>query len=448
MNCFGGIVHCLLLVSAPASAPFLDLSLDQALEKAQEQGKSVLVHFHDPSKAQCQTYREITWANEEVQEWMNQHVIAIELDAGSNADLLRRFDVRLVPTVVVLAPAGATRATIVGFRDPKTLIGELNTKLRASDPVGLAKTWVEQNSGSPAALLLFARTLEEAGRVDEALDYYLRCFDNTSSMTAGFGGMQLVVLEELGRMSSKSAKAKDAIIQRRDASRQRLLAGHAQRNDPAVLVSANTWLHDFDDTLATFKKLSDEHPRSLMTRLLRESTVESARQLKQYDRIVELIDPAAYAQRAYDQYQGDLRRAVPEGASEADFRALTRSAYIRRTIQYYEMLIGSQRNAHAETIASMLLSIDDSPATWSGLASAGLRSGRPTIANAEQARRAIQEAGGKIDAQSVTTLVQISLLLGQRNEAQRVVEKYLPNITDARKRDFIRRLMQESATED
>ncbi len=430
----------IIAITAPGQAPFADVDFEQACQSAKDSGRTVLIYVSDTGKPQCESYAEFTWGDESVQQWLRERVVAIEVPIQKAPALCKRFDVQHAPTVLVVSPGGKVRARVVGFRDGETLRSEIETKLRASDPVGLAETWVASNSDSPAALLVYARTLEEAGRIDDALEHYLRCFDGRSTSPGGFGGVQLVVVDELGRLSKTHARAKEALMERRDAGRRRLLTGQGTRTDPSVLASANTWLGAVDDTLEVYEKLQSRHPDSLTTRLLCEGAVDSALHFKRYERIVELIDVAAHAKLAYDQYQGDVQRPIPPGASPATFRALTRSAFVQRTVRYYEMLIGVGRHDQAAQLASMLVSVDDSATTWHLLSSAALRTGHPTAVNMAQARRAVERAGSaKTDM--IMTLVEISVLLGDPAETAKLVSQLAPQISDAAQRQRLERLI-------
>ena len=400
----------------------------------------MLVYFSEPDNRQCQSYRELTWSDEGVEQWLAEHVTAIEVAGSEQAPLRKRFDVRAVPTVLVMSPDGTVWARAVGFRDPPSLLKELATVLEASDAVALARRRLEQNADDIVALLGYAKALEEAGRFDGALKQYLRCFDQGESPLPGFGGAQLVVIDELGRLLAEYPPARQALLQCRDESRKRILAGHGRRTDPAVLAAANTQIDDLDNTLAVYETVQKEQPGALTTRLLRECTVDSALRLKRYDRIAALVDVARRADRAHQRYLQDLRKPLPPGTDYEKFRGFEREAFIERSAKFYEMLIGMGKLDDAVQVASTMIKVDSGAQCHHALARAALRTGRPTKANVEQARRAV-ELSDTPDAPILSTLVRILIAVGNPEEAAQVVEQYSPGLADQQQRDALKRLL-------
>lgn len=435
----------LWLVTSPAgidgAAPFTEATFDEACSLAEAQAKQVLIYFSDPETAHCKAYRELTWPDKKVQRWIQENTTAIEAAGERAEDLRKRFEVRLLPTVLIVSPDGVVRARVVGFRDAENLLDELESTLQASDQVALALRRIETNSKNPAALLMYARTLAEAGRVDEALLHYKRSFELGSDSVSGFGGVQLVVVDELGRLAVNHRAARKALLERRNASRARLLHGQGERSDPTVLAAANAWLDDLDDTLFVVARLRTERPDSLMYRLLRECAVDSAVKIRDYQHIPEVIDIVEHADRAFEQFEQDRKRVLPAGANIAKFRIFERRAFVERTARYYEMLVGTGKLEEAERLAEKLLAVDGSTDALVALARAGLRTGMPGEANIKQARRAV-ELDAPPGAEAVSTLVEILLRLDRREQAAQAVEKYGPKLADGEDRARLKRLLQ------
>lgn len=427
-------------LGVPAAAPFSSMTFDEACTAARQQARPVLVYFSEPGNQQCESYHELTWSDEGVEQWLAEQVTAIEVAGDEQAPLRKRFDVRAVPTVLLMSPDGTVWARVVGFRDPPSLLKELATALEASDAVALARRRLEQNTDDVVALLGYAKALEEAGRFDDALEQYVRCFDQDKNRLAGFGGAQLVVIDELGRLAAQHSPARRALLQCRDESRKRILSGQGRRTDPAVLAAANTQLDDLDNTLAAYERMQKEWPGALTTRLLRECAVDSALKLKTYDRVAALIDVARRADRAHQRYLQDLRKPLPQGTDYEKFRDFEREAFIERTAKFYEMLIGMGNLDDVAQVASTLIKVDSGAECHDALARAALRTGRPTKANVEQARRAV-ELSDTPDAPILSTLVRILITLGSHDEAAEVVEQYGPRLADQQQRDALKRLL-------
>ena len=425
---------------APAAAPFASMTFDEACAAAGQQKKPVLMYFSEPGHQQCESYRELTWSDEDVGRWLAEHVTAIEVEGDRQNPLRRRFDVRAVPTVLVVSPDGTVWARVVGFRDPPSLLKELAMALEASDAVALARRRFEQNTDDVVALLGYAKALEEAGRFDDALKQYVRCFDRDTNQGVGFGGAQLVVIDELGRLAPHYPPAQRALLKHRDESIKRILAGQGRRTDPAELAAANTQLNDLDSTLAVYERMREEQPDALTTRLLRECAVDSALKLKRYNRIAALLDVVEQADRAYQRYLQDLKEPLPQGTDYEKFRAFERKAFIERATKFYEMLIGSGRDDDAALVAATLIKVDSGAECYHGLARAALRAGRPTKANAGQARQAV-ELSKTLDTKTLSTLVRILIHLGRHKEAAQVIEQYGPRLADQQQREALKQLL-------
>ena len=433
---------CAPAMAVAAGDLFTEIPFTKACESAQEAGRLLLVYFSEPDNAQCDAYREQTWSNEAVQRWFDAKVVAVELPAETSAEVRAEFDVRLLPTVLVLTPEGNVRARVIGFREPDVLIRQLGMQIEASDPLALARHRFEQDNGNPAGLLTYAKALEESGKIDEAVERYGQCFEVSRKVSGGYGGAQLVVIDELGRLAAENLAAKQSLMKFRDESRKRLLQEDAHQSDPAVFAAANGWLGNLDDTFTFYERLREEHPDGLNTRLLREAAVDSALKLKQYDRIASVIDIVQHAERAYEQYQWDQRRPAPQDSEAQQFRAFERKAFVDRTVKYYEILVGLGEDGNAASVASMILNVDDEPQTYIALARAAVRAGRVSPVHAQQVRQAIDLAD-VVEVDAVATLVEILASLDRREEAARVIIEFTPKLADPAGADRLRRILTQ-----
>ncbi len=438
MTCFWAPVTAVV-----AGDPFTEIPFTKACESAQQAERLVLVYFSEPDNVQCDALREQTWSDDAVQRWLGANVVSVELTADKSAEVRADLDVRLLPTVLVLTPQGNVRARVIGFREPDVLLRHLAMQIEASDPLGLARRRFEKDDGNPAGLLTYAKALEEAGKIDEAVERYGQCFEVSRKVAGGYGGAQLVVIDELGRLAAESLAAKQTLMKLRDESRKRLLQEDAHRSDPAVFAAANGWLGDLDDTFKFYERLKVEYPDGLHTRFLREAAVGSALRLRQYDRILSVIDILQHAERAYERYQWDQRRPTPEGREAQQFRAFEQTAFVDRTVKYYEMLVGLGEDENAASVASMILNVDGGSQTYLALARAAVRTERVSPTNAQQVRQAI-ELADVVEVDAVATLVEILARLDRRDEAARVIIEYAPKLDDPTGADRLKRILTQT----
>jgi len=437
------ICFSVLSTTAVAGEALPQMPYSGACEAARSADRLLLVYFSEPDNAQCDAYREQIWSNDAVRRWLGANVVAVEMTADTSAKVRADLDVRLLPAVLVLTPDGVVRARVIGFREPNVLIRQLDMQIEASDPLALARRRFEQNKNEPAGMLSYAQALEEAGAVDEAVKHFVQCFEASRKGGHGYGGAQLVVIDELGRLATDSLPAKQALTRLRDESRQRIIEDDGHRSDPAVFAAANGWLGNLDDTLAVYEQLKDRDADGLPTRFLREAAVDSALRLRQYDRIRSLIDILEHAERAYQQYQWDQHRPMPEAGEAAQFRAFEKRAFVDRTVKYYEILVGLGEDDNAASVASMILNVDDGPQSYLALARAAVRAGRVLPANAQQVRQAIELADG-VEIDTVAVLVEILARLDRRDEAARAIIESAPRLADPADADRLKRILTQA----
>ena len=109
-------------------------------------------------------------------------------------------------------------------------------------------------------------------------------------------------------------------------------------------------------------------------------------------------------------------------------------------VKSYEMLVGMERHEDAAAVASTLMKVDDSAATHLALAQAALRTGRPSEADAKFAHTAVGQAEPP-EVSAVSTLVEILVHLGRRDDAVKVVEQFTPQLRDERDRKALAKLV-------
>jgi len=405
------------------------MSFDQACVAAKAQNRLVLVYFSKHGDKQCETFSKLTWLDARVGKWLGEHVVAIEVEASSGQELRARFGVLATPTVLMLSSGGELRSRIVGFRDAAELLEELDAALQASDPVELARRRLELSTDNATAMLAYARALEENGKFDTALQQYQLCLERESKRGSQFGGMMLVVLDELNRMGKRFPAAREELVQIRNASRERLLTGKGSRIDPSVLTASNIHLNDANDTFAVFKKLDSSAPNDLTTRLFRECAVDAMLAVGDYVRAGKLIDAPAHALQAYRQYQDDISKPVPLGADYEEFRIFQGRTYVERSVKYYEILLGINQPDDAKEITSTLLKVDDGPDTLIAIARAGLRSNHPTETHVQYARQALRSYN-QPHAELLSMFVKLLIRLDHGDEAIKVVDEYGPALDD------------------
>ncbi len=115
--------------SSHAARPFVDLPFEQALERAREQDKVVMVDFFATWCPPCKQLDKTTWKDADVIAWLEQETVALKIDAEKEAQLARRFRLEGYPTMLFVDPDGSEIDRILGYRDAAAFLGEAQDML-------------------------------------------------------------------------------------------------------------------------------------------------------------------------------------------------------------------------------------------------------------------------------------------------------------------------------
>ena len=96
---------------------FLDLTMEQALEKAKAEGKYVLVNFHTKTCVPCKKMEKVVFPNPECGEYVNKKFIPIMIDGeddGVGTEFAKKYEIFIFPTYLILSPEGFKEGEILG----------------------------------------------------------------------------------------------------------------------------------------------------------------------------------------------------------------------------------------------------------------------------------------------------------------------------------------------
>ncbi len=95
---------------------------DVAREKSEESGKPMLIDFYADWCSWCKKMDQTTYSNKEVAEQINYEFVPLKVDASKDEKLSQRFNVRGLPTTVVVAPDGKVIKSIPGYLSPEQFL--------------------------------------------------------------------------------------------------------------------------------------------------------------------------------------------------------------------------------------------------------------------------------------------------------------------------------------
>lgn len=103
---------------------------DSAFERAQREGKPVLVSYYADWCVWCKHLESITYQDQKVATLLSERVVPLEVDIDhSPRELLEKQKIEAPPTIVVLDPAGHELGRILGYMPPTGFLTRLQGML-------------------------------------------------------------------------------------------------------------------------------------------------------------------------------------------------------------------------------------------------------------------------------------------------------------------------------
>lgn len=91
---------------------FLD-DVTTAIDTAKEEDKRVLIYLSAEGCTPCDYWRDNIWPDEELGEYVHEHLVCVRVDANKDMDTVRRYGVTELPTLVITNSEGTMQ-----LRDP------------------------------------------------------------------------------------------------------------------------------------------------------------------------------------------------------------------------------------------------------------------------------------------------------------------------------------------
>lgn len=350
---------------------FRPLTLEAARAAAQTEGKIVFIDFYTTWCEPCKRLDRETWTDAKVGKLVDARAVALKLDAEKEGRAAaKHYTVTAYPTLLLLKPDGTELDRIIGYRDAAKFIAEFSAGAEGRPAVVRAREVAAKAAAGERETVQarhnLARVLAQRGQSAEALEHYLWCYDEGMVRVSSFVGVRNSFLTmDLGRLARDYAPAREAIVVRRDAARERLLGGETRAvSDFAAL---NDALGEPAANLTMFDQLpaGDARRRGFGLRL-QAALVEARR----YQDALEAM-PASSMVRLVD---GTVSRFA---STPADV-SMTRAA-AKTHVPYVEILAGAGDVAQARELIGKILAIDATEGTCSLLRQAVERAGQPEL---------------------------------------------------------------------
>lgn len=111
---------------------FLDITLEEAIEKATAENKHIFIECHTNGCVPCKMMKDKVFPHDKVAEYLNREFVSISIDDHSDEGslIMEKFDVQMFPTYLILAPNGELEGVIMATETDFDLFIEKIEKIK------------------------------------------------------------------------------------------------------------------------------------------------------------------------------------------------------------------------------------------------------------------------------------------------------------------------------
>ncbi len=105
-----------------------------AAKDAKQAARPLLIHFHATWCPPCRQMERDVLFHADVRELLSKNFVAVMIDSDQNPDLINQFEIKSLPTDVVIGPDGVVLLKAEGGRDRKTYLAQMRHTLEQIPP--------------------------------------------------------------------------------------------------------------------------------------------------------------------------------------------------------------------------------------------------------------------------------------------------------------------------
>lgn len=401
----------LCLASAPAAqvpanevqAPFEDLDFGAAAERATATGRILMVALVAADSADRQRLAAEIRENAEAAQWIEAEVVAIAVDAEVHPELVGRYEVGAIPTVLWLEADGAELGRVEGLGPPGRLLRAARGARELARSIGELRGRLAEAPDDPELYLALARACAEVPA--RALQSFEEAW-RLGQGVPGFARQRLGPLSsEVAALAKHYAPAKKALLRWRNAALEGLAdpAGPEALRSAEELAAINRVRDDVRSTADEYERLraGAAAPREVLEALFDHEVAGLYYAEKRYAELLEglgdvfarteLLFADLEATRARERPADDGRPAPPL-AGDRRFTGQAQELY-QRTGMYLEVLLRMGREEEARKLLDFVLLREPAPGAYFSLWRGANRGGAPELAGEihERGRAALSE---------------------------------------------------------
>ncbi len=410
---------------------FQDLSLEQALAKAKAENKYVFIDFYTTWCAPCKLMANTTFQDPQVIAWLEEHTLALAVDADAQSKLAKRFDVKVYPTLLWLKSDGTTAYRLDGSRNTDQFLLDCAAAIDSERPDERAREALTADPDNPLLQYRLASALVSVGKFDQGLAAAQPLLAKIRSGAIGqLNPAAIYFLVHSTRLpaAQKLLKAESAYWQ------SQLLAGHI--DDLSVkafdsmfgMVKSKTPLQLYD----TLKRSGTP-----MTKLapFRHATF---RQMFNEGRYAE-IDQLASIESRVQEMEAEVAKMKSKEARE--MMTLT-----NKKTDMYQVLKALKADERAKRLADRILAVDQDAYAYNGLAWVDYELKRLDAQSLAWAERANQLGGGQ-NTDILDTYGRVLAAMGQRERAITALKAALATLPAGKGRKDVQTCLDDISRE-
>lgn len=373
---------------------FKDLKFEDALVKADQEGKVVFVDFYTDWCGPCKLLDKTTWRDPNVIEFLNQYTIPLKINAEGKRNISSRYHIQAYPSLAYINPDGKLLSMTKGYKTSDVLMREARQILGASISLTNVANMVKgSHAENPMMRMKYGRMLLSQNRYKAAQEQLMWAWDHGVEKNDTFADVRNTFLvDDLKQLCDSFEPAKAQLSERILPLQEQVKGGNASTSAIWELVNLNKALGQGKQSLVLFDQLREKHPET--ARELGLAAYDHFLETKRYQdadslqaakaRIV--LDLQTYSQR------NQTAANLPAKQKEASIKG-NRMQLVRDMGKTYQLLLGLNRPGDAADLVSNLLKVDASNETYFVLAKNALLSGASTAEHVAQAKRVFDQAG-------------------------------------------------------
>jgi thioredoxin-related protein/YHS domain-containing protein len=97
----------------------------EAAKSAKQAGRPLLIHFHATWCGPCRQMEKDVLHHSDVRDFLSRNFVAVMIDSDQHPELISQFEIKSLPTDLVIAPDGVVLLKAEGGRDRKTYLAQM-----------------------------------------------------------------------------------------------------------------------------------------------------------------------------------------------------------------------------------------------------------------------------------------------------------------------------------